>query len=575
MRKGTDGFSVLLFDKDSQSLPLVQKSLQENPEFPASVDHAVSVNEILAKLQKRSYDLLLFDAQLENEEEFRLIERVRDLQLKMPFILMTSVKDDATVRRAIQAGVANHIVKGESQFNQLASKLKEFHDQSAKQKRVRLRIPKNFESLTQEVLPFEEEVKAGRGIAIQDELTGLYNHGYFYDRVVREFSQATRYGYPIACLMIDLDNFHLVNEKHGHRTGDQLLQKAASLLFQNCRLSDLVARYGGEEFVVLMPHSDYAGAQELAERLRLKFAEHQFSSDGGEEINMTISTGISAFPDDKIERRGELLTFASQALMRAKTSGRNCTALYKDIMIAMGKELPVLRISEDRILDFQRRMTEISTTARRSTIDASKALIIALEAKDRFTAGHAASCAKYSIQVAQSLGMSLDEAETVEHAALLHDIGKICIPDNILLKDGKLSFAEFESMKQHPYMGYKILKPIKFLHQEAIFVLHHHEWWNGEGYPCKLKGSEIPLGARIISVIDSYDTMRIAGGRYKKTMTTEDAVNELIACSGIQFDPHVVQAFVQVLKERKELLSDEYDKDRLAQAVEAAKTPPA
>jgi HD-GYP domain-containing protein (c-di-GMP phosphodiesterase class II) len=161
------------------------------------------------------------------------------------------------------------------------------------------------------------------------------------------------------------------------------------------------------------------------------------------------------------------------------------------------------------------------------------------------------------------MGMTIEDAEVVEHAALLHDIGKICVADDILLKPAKLTFAEYEKMKQHPYWGYKILQPIKFLREESILVLHHHEWFNGEGYPSRMKGEEIPLGSRIISVIDSYDTMRLAGGRYKKTTPVVESVNELIACSGNQFDPKVVKTFIGVLKMRNELLTDDYNKDLL------------
>jgi response regulator RpfG family c-di-GMP phosphodiesterase len=169
--------------------------------------------------------------------------------------------------------------------------------------------------------------------------------------------------------------------------------------------------------------------------------------------------------------------------------------------------------------------------------------------------------------VAAALGLGVDDAEIVQHAALLHDIGKICIPDEILLKPSRLTFAEFETMKQHSYLGYKILKPIKFLREEAQYVLHHHEWFNGEGYPCHLKGEDIPLGSRIISVIDSYDTMRTAGARYKDTCGVENAVNELIACSGTQFDPEVVKAFIEVLKSRGELTSPTYHADRLEKII--------
>ena len=230
--------------------------------------------------------------------------------------------------------------------------------------------------------------------------------------------------------------------------------------------------------------------------------------------------------------------------------------------------LPRIKISEDKVIEFQKRLSEIADSARRGYIESSKALVMALESKDPFTAGHSSRVARLSMQIAEAMGLPLDEAEIIEHAGLLHDIGKICISDEILLKPGRLTLAEYEAIKQHPYLGYRILKPIRFLQQEATLVLHHHEWFNGEGYPCRLRKNEIPAGARIIAVVDSYDTMRVAGGRYKKTMSVPETVNELIACSGTQFDPEVVQACVQVLLMRKELGADAYNKDGLRQALE-------
>ncbi len=415
----------------------------------------------------------------------------------------------------------------------------------------------------------QKDSQAVPNVLVRDELTGLFNHTYLQDRIVREFASAARYNYSLSCLLLDIDHFKILNEERGYRIGDAILKEAAQIIFEHCRLTDLAARYGGGEFAVLLPHVDYQGAREMAKRLRLVFSETIFLS-GSENIHITASIGITSFPEDPMDRRSDLVTFARQALLRSKAEGRNRMTLYKDITPIGMSDLPEFKISEDKVLDFQRRLSEVAESARRHYIEASRALILALEAKDRFTAGHAASCAKYAKQLAEVLGMSTEDAEVVEHAALLHDIGKICVADEILLKPGKLTFREYENMKQHPYLGYRILKPIKFLHEEARLVLHHHEWFNGEGYPTRLKGNEIPLGARIIAVIDSYDTMRLAGSRYKKTVTTMDAVNELIHCSGVQFDPRVVQAFIEVLKMRKELLVEDYDKNSLDEHLKAA-----
>lgn len=568
MQKADDkNFFVLFVQSDPGNLLLVKKSLEDNRRFPSVVDQASSISEALDKIKKNFYHVIVSDADLENEKGLKLLDEIARIRAQVPFVLMTPVRDDELVREAMKRGVADLIIKNEAEYQTLSEKLRKcysrFHAAG---------LEKSVGDLFQPAAGVEEAPKPQ--FSIHDQLTGLYNHSYLHDRIVREFSRAQRYNYPISCVLIDIDHFHTVNEEKGYRVGEEILKQAAGLLFENCRLSDFIARYGGEEFALVLPHVGYEGAREAALRLNKIFAENVFKTSGG-DVRVTVSIGVAAFPEDTMRDRVELISFANQALFRSKAAGRNLVTLYRDIVPVFGDRLPDLKMSEDRVVEFQRRMMEITHTARRAYLDVSRTLIRALETKDHFTAGHAASTAKYCLQVAELMGMSPEEAEVVQHAGLLHDIGKICIPDSILLKPSRLTIVEFETMKQHPYLGYKILNPIKFLQQESILVLHHHEWFNGEGYPCRLKGAEIPLGARIIAVIDTYDTIRSSGGRYKKTGTVEAAVNELINCAGAQFDPGVVKAFIEVLKTRGELTSaDNYNRARLEQVIEETPVPP-
>ncbi len=400
----------------------------------------------------------------------------------------------------------------------------------------------------------------------RDEVTNLLSHSFLHDQIHQEFAQSSNNNYPLSCFLIDIDHFRTINEVQGYQMGDKILRECGALLRENSRARDLISRYGGEEFAMILPEVNYEKAQELANRLRLVFAENIFEKNEN-PIRLTISIGIASYPEDDVRNGSDLLERALESLSHAKVAGRNAVILYKNIVPLLIGQLPDLHISENKIIEFQRQLSEISNGARHAYLEASKALIMALENKDRFTAGHAARSARYSKQTALTMGMSSDEAEVVEHAALLHDIGKICIPDRILLKPGRLSLTEYEMMKQHPYLGYKVLRPIKFLREEALLVLHHHEWFNGEGYPCRLKGQEIPMGARVISVIDSYDTMLVAGGRYKQTMAIEQAVNELIRCAGTQFDPEAVEVFVGILKSRNELAPEQFDQSQLEAAL--------
>ncbi len=555
-------FSILLVDSDESSSPSIKEQFEESSNYPAHLDVSRSSAEAIEKLKTNHYHVVLANYSQGGNGIVEILSEIQKRHLTTPVVLIVDPGAEAQARKALKTGATDYLVKTEEEFQKLPDRLWSIY------RNYELRS--SHEDMMDEValqnarlLEANEKL---RNLSIRDSLTGLFNHRYLQEKLMDEFARAVRHSHPISCILVDLDQFHEINEQRGHGVGDEVLKEAAGMMMESSRISDFIGRFGGEEFAMILPYIDYKGAQEMGERLRKIFAEHTFLADT-ERISITISLGICSFPEDAMKHRGDLFNFSDQALFRAKSGGRNRVFLYRDILSTIGDMLPHLKISSDKVLEFQRKLSEISDQARRGYIESSRALIKVLESKDRFTAGHSGRVASLSMQVAEIMGLTLDEAEVVEHAGLLHDIGKICISDDILLKPERLSLAEYEAMKQHPYLGYRILKPIKFLQGEATLVLHHHEWYNGQGYPCRLSKNEIPLGARIVAVIDSYDTMRVAGGRYKKVMTAEDGVAELIACSGTQFDPEVVQAFIQVLLMRKDLVSDGYDKERLSQAL--------
>lgn len=558
--------NILLVDPNDSRLHQIKEQFSKDTHHPTRVETANSIPEAIEKCGKSSFHLILADIQTPAGEDVAdLLAHLNRAKSKTPLILLVEPGEEARAHRAIKAGAADYLVKQEGELQNLPDRLWTIYRT--------FELTDNQEGFSTEVAKQNQKLLAVneklRDLSIRDDLTGLYNHRYLQERLTEEFTRALRYGYPLSCVILDLDLFRRINESLSHTVGDEILKSSAELLLESCRLSDLIARFGGEEFVILLPHVDYQGAFELGERLCEVFAQKSFLPES-HQLSVTASIGISSFPDDMLKNRNDLIHFAEQALFRAKAAGRNRVILYRDILPTIGEMLPKIKISEEKVLEFQKRLSEIADTARRGYIESSKALIMALESKDPYTAGHSSHVARLSMQVAEAMGLPLDEAEVIEHAGLLHDIGKICISDEILLKPDRLTLAEYEAMKQHPYLGYRILKPIKFLQQEATLVLHHHEWFNGQGYPCRLARNEIPVGARIISVVDSYDTMQHAGGRYKKTVSTAVAVNEIIACAGTQFDPEVVQVFVQVLLMRKELNPGAYDQKGLRRALESA-----
>lgn len=567
MTQTSKPFSILVIEPETLILSHLKKEFSEASLFPAQLDIAQSISEALQKLRGNSYHAVLSDIFFSNGESVEdVLKELDRKKSKTPVILIAQEGQEAKAHQLLKLGATDYFIRSDGAWEKLPSRFWSIY-RNYELTENREGLTEEIQSENQKLLEVNEKL---RSLSIRDELTNVYNHRYLQERLAEEFSRAVRYHHPLSCLMIDLDLFRKVNDHLGHVVGDQILKEAAERLLQGTRLSDLTARFGGEEFIILLPHTNYEGAREVAERLLYQFSDNVFLAES-HKISTTISIGISCFPDDAMKDRNDLINFAEQALFYAKAAGRNRVSLYRQILPTPGETIPYLKIKEDRILEFQKKLSELADRARRGYLESSKALIMALEAKDPVTAGHSIRTARLCLQVAEAMGLSVDESETVEHAALLHDIGKICISDEILLKPGKLDMWEYETMKQHPYFGYRIVEPIRFLQKEATLILHHHEWFNGEGYPCRLSRHEIPLGARIISVVDAYDTMRVAGGRYKKTLSREEAVNELIACAGTQFDPEVVQAFIRVLVACKELAPDAYDKRRLQEAFGAGK----
>jgi diguanylate cyclase (GGDEF)-like protein/putative nucleotidyltransferase with HDIG domain len=356
-----------------------------------------------------------------------------------------------------------------------------------------------------------------------DPLTGLLNRRGFEDRMEVELERARRSGSPVSVVVGDLDHFKSVNDRHGHGAGDRLLQEFAELaLFVKRRIDDM-GRIGGEEFALILPDTDEHGAYLLAERLRRAVREQLATDCGG----MTISFGVAGSP-----RHGDdaeaLLHCADQALYLAKQLGRDRSVLYSD---------EVASALEDTT----------ASAAPKPVEQIAAVLILAetLDLRDAYTALHSQTVGRFAQQVAIELGCDGEHVERVRLAGLLHDVGKIGVPDHVLQKPGALDEDEWAEMRKHPELGARILAGAN-LDDIAAWVLAHHERPDGMGYPAGLRGDEIPLEARILAVADAYEAMT-SDRVYRPGMPPAAAIDELRRCAGRQFDERVVDAFLTVL----------------------------
>ncbi len=366
--------------------------------------------------------------------------------------------------------------------------------------------------------------------AITDMITGLYNHRYFHMELERRMNELP--DGPLSLLMLDLDNFKLYNDMFGHIQGDSALKEVAQILSRVIGQAGTPTRYGGEEFTVILPHCDVNRAYQFAEEIRSQVEAHFASKGNGMQRFLTVSIGICGYPDGAPNQQ-ELLKRADFALYRAKNSGKNLVMIYSHSNNAL--QNGTLRKSPAELFAG---MPHASTLF---------ALTAAIDMKDRFTFSHSQNVAEYATALALEMGIDGAHAVLVREAALLHDIGKIGIPETLLAKRGLLTDEEFAVMQTHVERAIDILKHLPTTTHLVPIVLAHHEHWNGKGYPRGLKGEEIPLAARCLAVADAFDAMT-SERPYKSAMSIDAALNELLEKAGTQFDPRAAYTFVQMVR---------------------------
>jgi diguanylate cyclase (GGDEF)-like protein/putative nucleotidyltransferase with HDIG domain len=355
-----------------------------------------------------------------------------------------------------------------------------------------------------------------------DPLTKLTNRRGHREALDLELERARRGGGTLTLLMGDLDHFKEVNDRCGHLVGDAALRRVAAVLEESKRRIDAVARVGGEEFALVLPNTNAHEALVVAERLRLHVRQ-EFAND---VVPLTISFGVATFPDHG-QTAGALLRTVDEALYTAKGNGRDMCVIYSSEISELRSELGSRDIASERFLAVVLDLAE--------TVDL------------RFSgsARHCETVARYAEMIARELGLSKQRTERVRLAGMLHDIGKIGVPNSILGKPGSLTDEEFALIRRHPELGAQILEH-ESLTDVRSWVAAHHERPDGQGYPLGLKGVEIPIEASIVAVADAFEAMT-SNRSYRSAMGIEDARIEVAAHAGTQFDKTVVNALLAIL----------------------------
>lgn len=360
--------------------------------------------------------------------------------------------------------------------------------------------------------------------ALLDPLTGLLNRRTLNKRIEEQFAAKAS---PLTLILLNLDDFSLYNELYGSEEGDRMLLDFSEILQLVFGKDAIVSRYAGKEFAVLLPMTDALTAKKQTEQVKQLLMEH--IADSRERIKkfLTFSAGISSYPSS-CANGNQLLSYANMAVFQVKQNGKNS-----------------IRIYDGRVTEPEEKTAEDGIQQLTSTIFA---LTAAIDAKDHYTFNHSQCVSSYATALAAKAGLENDLVEIIRQAGLLHDIGKIGIPDSILTKQGRLTPEEFSIMREHVERSIEMIRHLPSLDYVIPAVLGHHERFDGRGYPRGISGEDIPVSARCLTIADAFDAM-VSKRSYKNKMPVEEALNEIERNLGTQFDPHLGRLFIQLVKD--------------------------
>lgn len=351
--------------------------------------------------------------------------------------------------------------------------------------------------------------------AQRDPLTGCLDHGALVDTVAMSIELSREDGRPFGVVLTDIDNFRSLNETYGHAAGDDALLTVVDVLTKALPADAVLGRYGPDELLVVVPTEQIHLIDGFVQTVRTGLIDRALQYGVSERLPITLSIGVCTFPEHAESATG-LLTVAATTLQEAKASGGDAVR-------------------------FAGATADISPEAR--TFDVFQGLILAVDTKDRYTKRHSEDVARYATFLAQRHGCPPELVATVRVAGLLHDVGKIGIPDTILRKPGALTEAEYDIVKQHVALGDLIVRDLPEVELVRAGVRHHHERWDGNGYLHRLTGEEIPLIARILAVADAFSAMTTTRP-YRKALDVREALTRLGDAAGTQLDERLVVTFV-------------------------------
>lgn len=503
---------------------------------------AGSLAEALGILEQKSDAIkaVISEISLPDQTGIGVLDLVNDRELSCPVIFVTAYGTLEWAKQAIRAGAFEYYDKPVDLYalvQALRQAIRAGSAYTGPQRRLR---PETGLSIV---------VESGG----KDELTGLASHRFVLEKLSDIRKECINNGIPLSLCLLDIDKFHELNASRGLAVCDRILVETARRLRRLVRSSDLIGRYGSDEFLIVLPGTDGRGAQGLAERILANCRAEPVQIDGS-KIRLRACIGVVEI--DAGDHAGELefIDRAIEAVYHAKLKGPESIVVWKPRLIPetsladVDSEQSETETDAESISIMTWRFRELNRQLANVSLESLRVLVAAVEARDPYTKDHSVRVAAFSRCLAQEIDLPTRHVQIIHSAALLHDIGKIGIPDSILTKPGKLTDDEFELIRQHPDIAVSILAQTRFFTTELPLIKHHHERYDGTGYPDGLEGDVIPLGGRIIHLADAVEAM-LARRSYKAPASIDYVLSQMREGMGSQFDPVLIEIAIALIRQ--------------------------
>ncbi len=465
-----------------------------------------------------TFDLIVSDMKMPRMDGMALLAHARTVAPDTEFIVLTGHGNLENAVEAFKTGnVFDYLLKPLEDIAELSAIV----ERALERKKLREENGQLVKQMQEHIVQLEEVRAQLAYLAERDGLTGLLNYRAIHQRLEDMLAGTEN----VAVCLLDMDSFKMLNDTYGHPVGDEILRHISRIIAQSCAENYYAGRCGGDEFMLVLPGITGRAACLLAEQIRQNIHDTPFVNPEGTALPICLCFGVA---DTTATGRSSvsLLTAADGALYESKRTGGDQVTLH---MVDQDADQP-LQYNAYTVLD---------------------GLVTAVDHKDRYTRLHSEHMTGFALQIAEKMGMSDNTLEIVRIAGLLHDVGKIGVPDTVLRKPGNLTEEEYEVMKTHVTLSAAIIHGLPHLPDILDAVAHHHERWDGKGYPFGKKGEEIPLLGRVMAVADAFSAMTL-DRPYRAGIPVEQALDRILQGAGSQFDPQIAELFVQMMRAKNQ-----------------------